>query len=85
MRPPRPYLNQKLRSGHPDWPGGLRPVCVLKLLAVALAMVCEDTILILDEATLNLDLNPEAALYSAIEEYAENRTVLFVSHRLSII
>ncbi len=56
-----------------------------QLLAVARAMAREDAILLLDEPTSNMDINAEAAMFRAIREYAENRTVLFVSHRFSTV
>jgi len=56
-----------------------------QLLAVARAIARKDAILILDEPTSNLDINAEAAMFRAIRDYAEDRTVLFVSHRFSTV
>lgn len=56
-----------------------------QLLDVTRAMACKDAILILDEPTSNLDINAEAAIFSAIRDYSKDKTVLFVSHRFSTV
>ena len=42
-------------------------------------------ILILDEATSNVDNETEAALQRSIEKISENRTTLIIAHRLSTV
>ena len=54
-------------------------------LAIARAMMKKPDILILDEATSNLDAITERALDKTIHEFAEDMTTIFIAHRLSTI
>lgn len=54
-------------------------------LAIARAILKKPDILILDEATSNLDAITERALDKTINEYAKDMTVIFIAHRLSTI
>ncbi len=54
-------------------------------LAIARAMLKKPDILILDEATSNLDAVTERALDETIREYAKDMTTIFIAHRLSTI
>ena len=54
-------------------------------LSIARAMLKKPDILILDEATSNLDAITERALDKTISEYAKDKTVIFIAHRLSTI
>ena len=54
-------------------------------LAIARAMLKKPEILILDEATSNLDAITERALDTTIHEFAKNMTTIFIAHRLSTI
>jgi ATP-binding cassette subfamily B protein len=54
-------------------------------LAIARAVLKDAPILILDEATSNVDNETEAALQRSIEKISVNRTTLIIAHRLSTI
>lgn len=54
-------------------------------LAIARAMLKKPDILILDEATSNLDSITERALDRTIQEFAQDMTTIFIAHRLSTI
>lgn len=54
-------------------------------IAIARALVREPEILILDEATSNLDNDSEAIVQDAINQVSENITTFIIAHRLSTI
>ena len=54
-------------------------------IAIARAMLKKPDILILDEATSNLDSITEKALDRTIHDFARNMTTIFIAHRLSTI
>ena len=54
-------------------------------LAIARALLKKPDILILDEATSNLDSITERALDRTIHEFAKDMTTIFIAHRLSTI
>lgn len=56
-----------------------------QLLAIARAFVADPKILILDEATSNVDTRTEKAIQSAMQRIMENRTSIVIAHRLSTI
>ena len=51
-------------------------------LALARAMLCDPAILILDEATSAVDIQDEALIRKAIEEFSRNRTTFLITHSL---
>lgn len=56
-----------------------------QLLAIVRAFVADPKILILDEATSNVDTRTEKAIQSAMQKIMENRTSIVIAHRLSTI
>lgn len=56
-----------------------------QLLAIARAFVADPKILILDEATSNVDTRTEKAIQDAMQLIMRNRTSIVIAHRLSTI
>jgi ATP-binding cassette subfamily B protein len=56
-----------------------------QLLAIARAMAYNPKVLILDEATANIDSETEYRIQRALERLFEGRTILVIAHRLSTI
>ncbi|MGN1306248.1 MAG: ABC transporter ATP-binding protein [Faecousia sp.] len=56
-----------------------------QLLAIARAFVADPDILILDEATSNVDTRTEKAIQIAMQRIMQNRTGIVIAHRLSTI
>jgi ATP-binding cassette, subfamily B, multidrug efflux pump len=56
-----------------------------QLLAFARAAIRDPGILVLDEATANLDVRTEAIIQSALEKLLQGRTAIIIAHRLSTI
>lgn len=56
-----------------------------QLLTIARAFVADPRILILDEATSNVDTRTEEAIQNAMQKIMENRTSIVIAHRLSTI
>ncbi|HSD76545.1 MAG TPA: ABC transporter ATP-binding protein [Solirubrobacteraceae bacterium] len=56
-----------------------------QLVAFARALVADPRILVLDEATSNVDLHTEARIETALRRLLANRTAIVIAHRLSTI
>ena len=54
-----------------------------QLLALARAFLCQPRLLILDEATSNLDLLSESSIEKALDNLLEDRTSIIVAHRIA--
>ena len=56
-----------------------------QLIAFARVAIRNPRILVLDEATANLDVATEALIQEALDQLLENRTAIIIAHRLSTI
>ncbi|HTH05170.1 MAG TPA: ATP-binding cassette domain-containing protein, partial [Ilumatobacteraceae bacterium] len=56
-----------------------------QLVSLARAALVDPAVLVLDEATSNLDPGTEAVVERALERLMEGRTVIVVAHRLSTV
>jgi ATP-binding cassette subfamily B protein len=56
-----------------------------QLIAFARALLAEPRILILDEATSNVDVRTERTIELGLERLLEGRTAIVIAHRLSTI
>ncbi len=56
-----------------------------QLIAIARVVLAEPSILILDEATSNIDTRTEFKIQKAMKKLMENRTTFMIAHRLSTI
>jgi len=54
-------------------------------LAIARALACNPSVVILDEPAANLDVNSEYVLYQGIHELIRGRTTILISHRFSTV
>jgi ATP-binding cassette subfamily B protein len=54
-----------------------------QLIALARAFLAHPRVLVLDEATSNLDLHSETKIEAALDVLLENRTAILIAHRLS--
>lgn len=65
--------------------GGSFSVGQRQLIALARALAFQRQILILDEATANIDTETEHIIQAAIQKLMTNRTAIIIAHRLSTI
>ncbi len=56
-----------------------------QLLTIARVMLCNTSMLILDEATINVDTNTERAVQKAMRSLMKSRTSFLIAHRLATI
>jgi len=54
-------------------------------LAIARMILAEPKVVILDESTSALDVETEAKLLKALEEYLKDKTTIYIAHRLSTV
>ncbi len=73
-------LDARVEERGSNWSAGER-----QLLAFARALYRDAPILVLDEATANVDSETEARLQHAVGKVIEGRTALVIAHRLSTI
>ncbi len=73
-------LDTRLSSSGDNLSSGQR-----QLLAIARAFVADPEILILDEATSNVDTRTEKTIQSAMQSIMQGRTSIVIAHRLSTI
>jgi len=79
MKLPDGYETVIGRKGH-DLSGGER-----QRLAIARAVLLDPRILILDEATANIDTETEQLIQEALEQLVQGRTTFAIAHRLSTL
>jgi len=78
-RMPRGYETM-LEEGAVNLSGGQR-----QRLAIARALIIDPPVLILDEATSALDAESEAIINANLQRIARGRTIVIISHRLSML
>jgi ABC-type bacteriocin/lantibiotic exporters, contain an N-terminal double-glycine peptidase domain len=78
-RMPRGY-DTRLEEGAVNLSGGQR-----QRLAIARALLIDPAVLILDEATSALDAESEAIINANLQRIAQGRTIICISHRLSML
>ena len=54
-------------------------------IAIARALIKDAPIVLLDEATANIDVENEVKIQSALQELSKNKTVIMIAHKLSTI
>jgi len=57
----------------------------LQRIAIARALLADPRIIILDEATSNLDIESEGLIQKILSELTKNRTTIVIAHRLNTI
>ena len=77
---PKGGLKARVEEGGSNFSAGER-----QLIAMARALYRDAPILILDEATANIDSNTEALIGDALDVVLQGRTALIIAHRLSTV
>jgi len=55
------------------------------LIVLARAVLFDSKILVLDEATSNIDVETETRIQKALRELSKDKTVIMIAHRLSTV
>ena len=71
-------LNTNVGEGGNNLSGGQK-----QRLALARVIFANRNMIIFDEATSNIDVESEEAIWEAIYELSKNKTILVISHRLA--
>ena len=82
------FITEKLSGGYQTivGPGGNRlSGGQRQRIALARAILRDPEILILDEATSQIDVESEALIHQVLADFTQNRTTLIVTHRMSTI
>ena len=86
---PRPHVHQKkLPEGYQTLvgPGGSRlSGGQRQRISLARAILRDPEILILDEATSQIDIESEQLILEVLEEFSRDRTTFMITHRVSMI
>lgn len=82
------FIVDKLADGY-ESPVGQRGSCLSggqrQRIALARAILRDPELLILDEATSQIDLESERAIHEALKTFVQGRTAIMVTHRLSTL
>jgi ATP-binding cassette, subfamily B, bacterial MsbA len=82
------FIEQELPNGYETSAGALGN-CLSggqrQRIALARAILRDPPILILDEATSQVDLESEQAIQQVLEKFTRNRTTILITHRLAVL
>lgn len=82
------FIEQDLQNGYETSAGALGN-CLSggqrQRIALARAILRDPPILILDEATSQVDLESEQAIQQVLEKFTQNRTTILITHRLAVL
>lgn len=82
------FIEQKLESGYETivgQSGGRLSGGQRQRIALARAILRDPAILILDEATSQIDLESEQLIHKVLEQFIRHRTTIIISHRLATL
>lgn len=82
------FITEKLRDGYATMVGsggGRLSGGQRQRIALARAILRDPEILILDEATSQIDIESEQLIHQALESFITNRTAIMITHRLSTL
>jgi len=82
------FIEDKLDAGYDSMigsRGGKLSGGQRQRIALARAILRDPAILVLDEATSQVDLESEQVIHKVLEEFVKNRTTIIITHRLSTL